>query len=51
MPSSWRSLLPIRLWISGKRWETAKHQKIAASSKINAIHFLTLFMHVLFTRF
>jgi phage terminase large subunit len=49
--SSWRSLLPIRQWISGKRWETAKYLEITVSRKINAIHFSTLFMHVLFTRF
>jgi hypothetical protein len=49
--SSWRSLLLIRQWISGKRWETAKYLEITVSRKIHAIHFSTLFMHVLFTRF
>jgi phage terminase large subunit len=37
--SSWRSLLPIRQWISGKRWETAKHLEITASRKITLFIF------------
>lgn len=31
--------------------ETAKYLEITVSRKIHAIHFSTLFMHVLFTRF
>nr|DAY60281.1 MAG TPA: hypothetical protein [Caudoviricetes sp.] len=51
MHSLWHSPRLIRQWISGKPWEEVKHLEIATSRRKIPIHFLTLFMHVLFTHF